>query len=124
MKLTTLPYRAFVWISESLGGLALALTAIGIYGVITSLVTHRSKEIGIRIAVGAFIAFGVRKLVSSQFSILRIFDLRVYAVSIAIVLVAAAFAAAIPARRASKLDAMTVLRRERRGCFPFYIFGA
>ena len=132
-----LPFRLFAWISATLGGLALALTAIGIYGVIAYLVTQRSREIGIRIALGAsarsvirlilsqsirlaviggvvgtLIAVVVARLLGNRSGLLKTFDVWVYAVSIAIVLAAAALAAAIPARRASRLDPMSILRHD------------
>ena len=132
-----LPFHLFAWISEALGALALALTAIGIYGVIAYLVTQRSREIGIRLALGAsarsvirlilsqsirlaviggavgtLIAVGVAKVLGLRSGILKTFDLWVYAVSIAIVLMAAALAAAVPARRASRLDPMSILRHD------------
>jgi predicted permease len=137
LEVRYLPFHIMAWISESLGGLSLALTAIGIYGVIAYLVMQRTKEIGIRVAlggssrsviqlilsqsiriaavglgIGALVSLVVARLVASEFAILNTFDVGVYAVSIAIVLAAAALAAAIPARRAAKLDAMTVLRHE------------
>jgi ABC-type antimicrobial peptide transport system permease subunit len=137
LELQYFPFRIFAWISEALGGLALALTGIGIYGVIAYLVTQRSREIGIRIAlgatsrsvirlilsqsvklavvglsIGAAIALGVARLAASQFLVMNVFDVPVYAVSIAVVLAAAAAAAAIPARRASRLDPMSILRHE------------
>jgi putative ABC transport system permease protein len=137
IQIRYLPYRAFAWLSESLGTLAMALTAVGIYGVIAYLVTQRSKEIGIRIALGASarsvvrlvlsgslrlaamggaagmaIAAAVARILGTSMGILKIFDVRVYAVSVAIVLAAAALAAAIPARRASKLNPMSILRHE------------
>jgi ABC-type antimicrobial peptide transport system permease subunit len=58
------------------------------------------------------IALGVGKLISSQALVLRIFDLPVYIASVAVVLAAAALAAAIPARVASRLDPMTILRHD------------
>jgi predicted permease len=137
LEVRYLPFRLFAGISEALGGLALALTAIGIYGVIAYLVTHRSREIGIRIALGASsrsvirlvlsqsvrlaviglavgsgIAVAVARLAQSQFIMLNTLEVPVYVVSIVVVLAAAALAAAIPARRASRLDPMTILRHD------------
>jgi predicted permease len=137
LDLQYLPFRLFSWVSETLGGLALVLTVAGIYGVISYLVSQRSREIGIRIALGAssravirlvlsqsiklacvglaagtLLAFGVMRFLSAHVFLLAAFDFRVYAVSIAIVLASAAMAAAIPARRASRLDPMSILRHE------------
>ncbi len=131
------PFHIFAWISEGLGALALALTGIGIYGVIAYLVTQRLKEIGIRIALGAssrsviglvlsqsiklaaiglaigtLLALGVARVAASRVFMLDTLELRVYAASIAIVLAVAAIAAAMPARRASRVDPMSVLRHD------------
>jgi predicted permease len=132
-----LPFRLFAWISEALGGLALILTLAGIYGVISYLVTQRSREIGIRIALGAsphsvirlvlsqsiklsciglvigtLLGFGIVRFLAAHVFMLQPFDLRVYLASIAIVLTAAALAAAIPARLASQLDPVSILRHD------------
>jgi predicted permease len=119
------------------GGMALVLSAVGIYGVISYTVTQRRPEIGVRMALGAPAA-QVGRMVVAQ-------SLRVAGVGIAIGLVGAfattrvlrsllfgvtptdpatlagvtvllillgALAAYAPARRATKVDPVEVLRRE------------
>jgi ABC-type antimicrobial peptide transport system permease subunit len=52
------------WLVGAFAVLALVLSALGVYGVITYLTTARMREIGIRIAVGATSADIVRLIVS------------------------------------------------------------
>ncbi|HEV8147828.1 MAG TPA: ABC transporter permease [Bryobacteraceae bacterium] len=129
------PFRVAFWVSSFLGGLALALTISGIYGVMAYLVGQRSKEIGIRMAMGASAvrilrlvlgqtlrltlvglaigvaaALGVSRLFASQLEMVNLFDQLAYAGGIALVFAAALIASLVPSRRAVKVDPVTALR--------------
>ena len=135
---TSMAARRFT--TQLLGGfavLALILAAIGIYGVMAFIVGQRTREIGIRMALGArpqsvvalvlrhalalatggvvvggLAALGMSRLLSQMLFEVRPTDPLTY-VAIAIVLAAtAAVAAWWPARRAASVDPMVALRSE------------
>jgi predicted permease len=118
-------------------GVAALLAAIGIYGVVGSLVVQQTREIGVRMALGASpqgilrmvlgnVArwalggaaiglvgawFAVRVLQSLLFQV-RAHDPLPLGVAVAVLLAAALFAAWMPARRAMRVDPMVALRYE------------
>ena len=120
------------------GTLALALAAVGIYGVMSYAVTQRSHELGIRMALGAqrreifklvigsgmllagmglligFAAafFGLAPLVASVLFQVTATDPPTYAISPLVLLAVALLASWIPARRATRVDPMIALRYE------------
>jgi ABC-type antimicrobial peptide transport system permease subunit len=113
------------------------LSVVGIYGVISYIVSQRTREIGIRLALGAqarsvrrmFVRQGLavamigvavglaaavgssRWLASFLFDV-RPLDLPTYVAVLAVLLVAVTLAAYVPARRAAKLDPVQMLRAE------------
>jgi predicted permease len=131
------PFRAASWVSSALGAVALLLTLTGIYGVLSYLVTQRTREIGIRMALGAgapavvalvmresfrmaalgggigmILAVGVSRLVASQLEITNTFNPLAYGGSAAIALLACLVAAWVPSRRAARVSPMETLRQE------------
>lgn len=116
---------------------ALTLAAIGIYGIVAYSVTRRTQEIGVRVALGArrldifrmvvaqgmtmtFIgtavgvaaAFGISRVMSSLLFGVSTVDPLTFAVLPAVLLVVAAWACCVPARRAMRVDPIIALRYE------------
>jgi len=118
-------------------GIALTLAAVGLYGVLAYLVTQRTREIGVRIALGAqkrnvlslvigqgmklalagvvvgvLVALALTRVLTSLLYDVRPTDPPTF-VAVSLLLVAIALIACwLPARRAAKVDPMEALRHE------------
>jgi hypothetical protein len=119
------------------GGMALLLGVIGIYGVIAYVVSQRTREIGIRSALGAkprqlermflrhgltlsaigvvvglVVAAALGRAMSSLLFGIEPLDPVAYVTGIGVILAAAALATYLPARRAAAIDPIETLRAE------------
>ncbi len=129
--------RALVTLALAFGLLALALTCVGLYGLMAYLVQRRTKEIGIRMALGADhglvvgmvvrqalaqVGSGVLIGVPAAFIAVRVIRNQLYGVNpadpthaafAALVLIGCLAAAGyLPARRAARIDPVRTLRQD------------
>jgi predicted permease len=102
-------FRVAYWGSSAIGVLALLLTLSGIYGVLSHVVSQRTKEIGIRMAMGAT-TNAVTGLLLKQALRLGIIGTAIGGVLALGVLSACAGAAYFPSRRAARVDPIATLR--------------
>jgi predicted permease len=135
LALQIYPFQVTFWVAGFLGGLALIMTVSGIYGVMAYLVNQRTKEIGIRLALGAAAADVVRMVVkqSARLALIGVlvgaalalavapvfaheieaihpYDAIAYGGAVLVVMVAAVVASFAPSRQAVRVDPMTALR--------------
>jgi putative ABC transport system permease protein len=129
--------RVIAGLSASFGGLAAILAALGIYGVLAYLVVQRTREIGIRVALGAAsgqvrllvfkevgwmvlagavvglpLAYGLARLSESLLYGVHAGDMRIYMIALGVVALVAAIACYVPSRRATRIDPIVALRYE------------
>jgi putative ABC transport system permease protein len=119
------------------GAIATGLALLGIYGVMAYSVSQRTREIGIRMAIGArqadvsrmvlrsglvltaggvlagvVVALGLTQLIESQLFGVRPADPATMASVAALMIAVAAAAAYLPARRAARVDPVAALRSQ------------
>jgi predicted permease len=129
--------RLVATVTTLFGGLALLLAAIGIYGVLSYGVARRTREFGIRIAVGAearsivtlvmrdaawMVGAGIAVGLAAAWALARVVANQLYGVhagdpvsasiGVLVLAVTGALAAWLPARRAARVDPIRALRYE------------
>lgn len=129
--------RGVMWLLGAFAGIALLLSAIGIYGMLAYDVSQRTREIGIRGAIGATRAqivamilrqgmwkaglglvvglvgaFSLSRFMSSLLFEVRPWDPLAFATVTGLLLAVSLLASWLPARRAAKVDPMVALRVE------------
>jgi len=137
MSGTLAPRRFSLVLLGAFAVLAIVLAAVGIYGVISFVVTRRTHEVGIRLALGAapgnvvalIVRHGARlalfglllgvtgALLASRALASMLFrvgerDIATFAVAAIVLLAIALVASYLPARRAARVDPMVALRTE------------
>jgi predicted permease len=137
IDLSLAPRRASMFLANAFGGIALFLATLGIYGVLAYLVAQRTREIGIRVALGstrsnilgmilregfqlivAGLVLGIigagslQKVIAGEIYGVRPLDPLILASVTVLLTVVALAACAVPAWRAMRVDPMVTLRSE------------
>jgi len=137
MNVPLFPFRMAAIVLGSFGILAIVLAAIGVYGVMSYVVAGRTREMGVRIALGAkrrdvlflivrqgmslafiglgiglVVALGVTQLLTKILFGVSAFDPPTFVAVCALLAAVAALSSYLPARRATKVDPLVALRYE------------
>lgn len=129
--------RTLATVMSAVGGFAAFIALVGVYGAKSYAVARRSRDIGVRLAVGAspaqvlrevlgealwigvtgvavgsLLGLGVGRGLGAVFVDVATFDVWLFTLAPALLLVACVAAAWVPARRASRLDPSQVLRAD------------
>jgi predicted permease len=137
IDLSLSPRKTSMLLANAFGGVALFLATLGIYGVLAYLVAQRTREIGIRVALGSsrgailglvlregfelvliglvlgiIGAASLQKVVATEIYGVRPLDPLVLASVMGLLAIVALAACAVPARRAMRVDPIVALRSE------------
>jgi predicted permease len=137
MEISLITERLLATLSGLFGGIATLLAAMGLYGVMAFMVVRRTREIGIRMALGATrgsvvwlvmrevlllasiglaiglaSALGLTRLIAAQLFGVKPTDVATLALAAIGIATVAALAGYLPARRATTIDPMRALRFE------------
>lgn len=132
---TVAPLRFYLWLVGIFAGVALVLAAVGLYGVVAYAVLQRTRELGIRMALGArehqvtglvlghylrltavglvlglALAAGASRALTHLLSGVRPVDPLTYVAVVGVLGAVAFLAALLPARRASRVPPVIALR--------------
>jgi putative ABC transport system permease protein len=133
----TAPDRFLMLLMSALGLLALVLSALGTYGMLSNAVSQRTRELGVRMALGATSgsvlklvlmqglkligiggalglmgSFGATRLISKLLYGVAPNDVATFALGATAMIVVGLLASLVPARRATKVDPIVALRYE------------
>ncbi len=137
LGIVLLPARLSAFLLSVFAVLALALASVGLYGIVSYAVSQRTREVGIRMSLGAdggsvirmlmrsglklvavggviglLLSFGLSQLLSGLLFGIEAFDTFTFFTVPAVLMGAAVLAAYVPARRASRIDPVVALRTE------------
>jgi len=129
--------QALAMVTSFFAALGLLLTAIGVYGLLSYRVTRRTREIGLRIALGArrgqvlgmvvrqalllsalglaaglAVSMGLARFISGMMFGMKALDAPTFLAAALVLAIAAVVASYLPARRATRVDPMIALRYE------------
>jgi len=137
LALQLYPFEMAYWTAAIVGGIALLLTSMGVYGVLAYVVMQRRRELGVRLALGATprgvvammlahigrlagiglvvgvtLAIVTARLLASARHIFNLYDPRGFVLGVAVVLASCLVAAFVPARGAGRVDPVEALRAD------------